>query len=125
MQTHPLALKQDGSRADAGLLTERTARSLKQLGDYDEKEETHGKRKSNRVLPGAKKKLKVADNLTSEMHFVLQTRWLAATTVGDDVLNYIAIEFVIRRWNYSPLDMMRCLYGCRCCRGNNVQGNCL
>ena len=55
MQTHPLALKQDGSRADAGLLTERTARSLKQLGDYDEKEETHGKRKSNRVLPKAKK----------------------------------------------------------------------
>lgn len=81
MQTHPPALKQDGSRADAGLLTERTARSLKQLGDYDEKEETHGKRKSNSVLPGAKKKLKVADNLTSEMHFVLQTRWLAATTV--------------------------------------------
>ena len=71
-----------------------TARSLKQLGDYDEKEETHGKRKSNSVLPGAKKKLKVADNLTSEMHFVLQTRWLAATTVGDDVLNYITIEFV-------------------------------
>ena len=78
MQTHPPALKQDGSRADAGLLT---ARSLQQPGGYDEKEETHGKRKSNSVLPKAKKKLKVADNLTSEMHFVLQTRLLSATTV--------------------------------------------
>ena len=81
MQTHPPALKQDGSRADAGLLTEKTARSLQQPGGYDEKEETHGKRKSNSVLPEAKKKLKVADNLTSEMHFVLQTRLLSATTV--------------------------------------------
>ena len=94
MQTHPPVLKQDGSRTDAGLLTEKTARSLKQPGGYNEKEETHGKRKSNSVLPEAKKKLKVADNLTSEMHFVLQTRWLAATTVGDNVLNYITIEFV-------------------------------
>ena len=55
MQTHPLALKQDGSRADAGLLSEKTARSLQQPGGYDEKEETHGKRKSNRVFPKAKK----------------------------------------------------------------------
>ena len=58
----------------------------------------HGKRKSNSVLPEAKKKLKVADNLTSKMHFVLQTRWLAATTVGDDVLNYITIKFPVHRY---------------------------
>ena len=50
------------------------------------------------MLPKAKKKLKVADNLTSEMHFVLQTRWLAATTVGDDLLNYITIEFAVHRY---------------------------
>ena len=49
MQTHPPALKQDGSRADAGLLSEKTARSLQQPGGYDEKEETRQEEEQQRV----------------------------------------------------------------------------
>ena len=72
--------------------------------------------KNNNVLSEAKKKLKVMDDLAGEMHFGLQTHWLAATTVWEVVdagLNYAAVEFMIRGWNYSPLAMTRCLHECR------------
>ena len=72
--------------------------------------------KNNNVLSEAKKKLKVTDDLAGEMHFGLQTHWLAATTVWEVVdagLNYAAVEFMIRGWNYSPLAMIRFLHECR------------
>ena len=72
--------------------------------------------KNNNVLSEAKKKLKVTDDLAGEMHFGLQTHWLAATTVWEVVdagLNFAAVEFMIRGWNYSPLAVIRCLHECR------------
>ena len=72
--------------------------------------------KNSNVLSESKKKLKVMDNLAGEMHLDVRTDWQAASTVWEAVdagLNYAAVEFQIRGYNYSPLAMIRCLHESR------------
>ena len=72
--------------------------------------------KNSNVLSESKKKLKVLDDLAGEMHLDVRTDWQAASTVWEAVdagLNYAAVEFQIRGYNYSPLAMIRCLHESR------------
>ena len=72
--------------------------------------------KNSNVFSESKKKLKVMDNHAGEMHMDIRTDWQSANTVWEAVdagLNYAAVEFQIRRYNYSPLAMIRCLHESR------------
>ena len=72
--------------------------------------------KNSNVFSESKKKLKVIDNMSGEMHMDIRTDWQSANTVWEAVdagLNYCAVEFQIRQYNYSPLAMIRCLHECR------------
>ena len=72
--------------------------------------------KNSNVLSESKKKLKVMDSFAGEMHLDVRTDWQAAATVWEAVdagLNYAAVEFQIRGYNYSPLAMIRCLHESR------------
>lgn len=72
--------------------------------------------RNSNVFSESKKKLKVLDNHNGEMHMDIRTDWQSANTVWEAVdagLNFAAVEFQIRRYNYSPLAMIRCLHECR------------
>ena len=72
--------------------------------------------KNSNVFSESKKKLKVMDDLPGEMHLGIRTDWQSATTVWEAVdagLNYAAVEFMVRSYNYSPLAMIRCLHESR------------
>ena len=72
--------------------------------------------KNSNVFSESKKKLKVTDDLAGEMHLGIRTDWQSAATVWEAVdagLNYAAVEFMVRSYNYSPLAMIRCLHECR------------
>ena len=72
--------------------------------------------RNSNVFSESKKKIKVTDDLVGEMHLGIRTDWQPATTVWEAVdagLNYAAVEFMVRSYNYSPLAMIRCLHECR------------
>ena len=61
-----------------------------------------------------KKKLMKVVEIGSEGYSMgMQTNWAQASTVWevmDAGFNYMAVEFMIRNYNYTALAMMRCLH---------------
>ena len=63
-----------------------------------------------------KKLLKVLEVGSEDFSMGVQTNWAHATQVWeamDALFNYVAIEFMIRPYNYSALAMLRCLHDIR------------
>ena len=64
-----------------------------------------------------KKVMKVLEVGEEDFSMGMRTNWEQASTVWevmDAGFNYMAVEFMIRRYSYSALAMMRCLHDVRC-----------
>ena len=63
-----------------------------------------------------KKLLKIVDIGSDDLSMGMKTNWAEASTVWevmDAGFNYVAVEYMIRGYNYSPLAMLRCLHDVR------------
>ena len=71
----------------------------------------------NSVVGTAKKKiLKVTEIGSDDFAMGVQTNWAEASTVYEVIdagFKYLAVEFMVRRYNYTALAMMRCLHDVR------------
>ena len=73
--------------------------------------------KNSGVSKARPKRLKVHEqDKNDELSMGIQTHWEDADSVWEAMdagFNYVAVEFQIRQYNYSPLAMLRCLHECR------------
>ena len=68
------------------------------------------------VQKEGKKRIKVQDVAVDEFYLGVQTQWINATQVWEVVeagLNFMAVEFMVRRYSHTALAMIRALHECR------------